>query len=196
MIPFPRTTTLLCLLGAITAFPLPAHAQERPDPAKVIPAQQQAMSKLAFMDGHWRGTAWTLLPSGEKHTLIQTERVGPFLDGAIRVIEGRGHDQDGKVVFNAFGTISYNPATKGYTLHSYAMGNVGNFALTPNEGGFVWEIAAGPATIRYTATIKDDTWNEVGDRMLPGKPAVRFYEMNLKRLGDSNWPAAGAVPLK
>ena len=56
--------------------------------------------------------AWTLLPSGEKHAITQTERIGPFLDGSVRVIEGRGYDADGKVAFNSFGTISYNPATR------------------------------------------------------------------------------------
>ena len=55
----------------------PAFGQGRPDPAKLIAAQQAALAKLAFMDGIWRGTAWTLLPSGEKHTITQTERIGP-----------------------------------------------------------------------------------------------------------------------
>ncbi len=51
-------------------------------------------------------------------------------------------------------------------------------------------------TIRYTATVKDGTWNEVGERILPGKAPIRFYEMNLKRLGDTTWPAADPVPFK
>ncbi|MEH6461159.1 hypothetical protein [Chitinimonas sp. JJ19] len=181
---------LLTSIGSLAAGPM------RPDPAKVIPAQQAAMAKLAFMDGSWRGTAWTLLPSGEKHTVTQTERVGPFLDGSVKVVEGRGYLADGKVGFNAFGTISYNPASNAYTLHSYAMGNAGDFALTPTEQGFVWEIPAGPMTIRYTATIKEGSWKEVGDRLMPGKDPVRFFEMDLKRIGDTDWPAAGAIPPK
>ncbi|TRZ56604.1 MAG: DUF1579 domain-containing protein [Rhodocyclaceae bacterium] len=173
-----------------------AVGQGRPDPAKVIAAQQESMLKLAFMDGVWRGSAWTILPSGEKHAITQTERIGPFLDGSVKVIEGRGYDAAGKVTFNAFGTVSYNPATRAYTMHSYAQGNVGDFVLTPAADGFVWEIPAGPMTIRYTATIKDGAWQEVGDRILPGKEPIRFFEMNLKRIGDTTWPAAGAVSPK
>ena len=94
------------------ALSLPAQAQGRPDPAALIAAQREAMASLAFMDGLWRGTASTLLPSGEKHAVTQTERIGPFLDGSVKVIEGRGYDSDGKVTFNAFGTVSYNPATQ------------------------------------------------------------------------------------
>lgn len=170
-----------------------AIAQGRPDPAKVIAAQREALRKLSFMDGVWRGDASTVLPSGEKHGITQTERIGPFLDGSVKVIEGRGYGRDGKVTFNAFGTISFNPATGVYTMHSYAQGNVGDFVLTPAADGYVWEIPAGPMTIRYTATIKDGAWQEVGERMLAGKDPVRFFEMQLKRIGDTTWPAAGAV---
>jgi hypothetical protein len=173
---------------------LSAHGQGRPDAAALISAQREAMAPLAFMDGVWRGPAWTILASGEKHTITQTERIGPFLDGTVKVIEGRGYDPDGKVTFNAFGTISFNPATKSYALHSYAMGSVGDFALTPNAQGYMWEIPAGPVTMRYTATIKDGKWLEVGDRIMPGKDPVRFFEMNLARVGDTTWPAGGAAP--
>jgi len=184
------------LLMMAMGLPTTASGQGRPDPATVIPAQREAMKSLAFMDGVWRGPAWTVLPSGEKHNITQTERIGPFLDGSVKVIEGKGYDADGKVAFNAFATISYNPATKGYTMHSYAQGSVGDFVLTPSPDGFVWEIPAGPMTIRYTATVKDGAWREVGDRILPGKEPVRFFEMNLKRVGDTTWPAAGAVSPK
>ena len=180
---------LLMMLGATST----ASGQERLDPATSIAAQREGMKKLSVMDGVWRGPAWTILPSGEKHTITQTERIGPFLDGSVKVIEGRGYNPDGKVSFNAFGTISYNPATHVYTLHSYAQGNVGDFVLTPTPEGYVWEIPAGPMTIRYTATIKDGAWREVGDRIMPGKEPVRFFEMNLKRVGETTWPAGGAV---
>jgi hypothetical protein len=173
-----------------------AAAQERPDPSALIAAQKEAMAPLAYMDGVWRGPAWTILQSGEKHNITQTERIGPFLDGSVKVIEGRGYDASGKVSFNAFGTISYNAGKKTYTLHSYAQGQVGDFVITPQADGYVWEIPAGPMTIRYTATIKDGNWKEVGDRIVPGKDPIRFFEMNLKRVGDTDWPAAGAVSPK
>ena len=177
----------------VLAVSLPALSQGRPNPEALLAEQRKAMAALAFMDGEWRGPAWTVLPTGEKHTITQTERIGPFLDGAVKVIEGRGYDIDGKVTFNAFGTVSYNPSSKAFTLHSYTQGMVGDFVLTPNVDGYIWEIPAGPTTIRYTAVIKDGSWKEVGDRIQPGKEPVRFFEMTLKRIGDTRWPAAGAV---
>ena len=186
----------MALLLTMAAVPATASGQGRPDPAATIAAQREAMATLTFMDGVWRGTAWTILPSGEKHTITQTERVGPFLDGSVKVIEGRGYDPDGTVTFNAFGTVSFNPATHAYALHSYAQGNVGDFVMTPAADGYVWDIPAGPSTIRYTAVIKAGAWREVGDRITPGKDPVRFFEMNLERLGATDWPAAGAVAAK
>lgn len=170
-----------------------ALGQGRPDPATLIAAQREAMVPLAYMDGVWRGPAWVVMPSGEKRTMTQTERIGPFLDGSVKVVEGRGYDADGKVTFNAFGIISYNPATRAYTLRSYAQGNVGDFLLTRTPDGYVWEIPAGPMTIRYTAVVKNGAWREVGDRIMPGQEPVRFFEMNLKRVGKTTWPAAGAI---
>jgi hypothetical protein len=181
-------------LVMIAGVPLTASGQGRPNPTVLIAAQREAMAPLAFMDGVWRGPASITLPSGGKHTITQTERIGPFLDGSIKVIEGRGYETDGSVGFNAFGIISYDPVTRGYTLHSHAQGQVGDFALKLTSDGYVWEIPAGPATIRYTAVIKNGAWHEVGDRIVPGQEPVRFFEMNLIRVGDTNWPAAGAVP--
>ena len=164
---------------------------------KLIAAQKEAMLKFAFMDGVWRGPAYTILPSGVKHSITQTERIGPFLDGSVKVLEGRGYEADGRVSFNAFGTISYDVAKKIYTLHSYAQGFSGDFVFTPTPNGYVWEIPAGPGvTIRYTAVVKDGTFKEVGDTIVAGKEPVRTFEMVLKRVSDTDWRAAGAVPQK
>jgi hypothetical protein len=174
-----------------------ALAQGRPDSAALIAAQREAMKALAFMDGAWRGPAWTLLPSGTKHEITQTERIGPMLDGSIKVIEGKGYEPDGRPSFNAFATISYDVNTKAYRFHSHAMGMAGDFVITPSSDGYVWEIPAGPqATIRYSAVVKGDDFVEVGDRIVAGQPPLRIFEMRLKRLGDTTWPAGDAVSPK
>jgi len=179
----------LCLVLAS-----PALAQRPPGADTLIAQQRAAMAKLSFMDGVWRGPASTLLPSGEKHTVTQTERIGPFLDGAVKVIEGRGYDAKDNVTFNAFGIVSYDPAKKAHAMRSYTMGRAGDFALTPSDSGFVWEIPAGSMTIRYTAVIRGGKWREIGQRVVPGGDPVQFFEMNLVRVGDSNWPVAGTIP--
>jgi hypothetical protein len=190
-----RRHTLVVVLALGTS--AVAFAQGRPDPAALIAAQREAMKPFAFLDGVWRGPAWTLLPSGAKHEITQTERIGPMLDGSIKVIEGKSYEADGRPGFNAFATISYDLNTRAYRFHSYAQGMVGDFVITPASDGYVWEIPAGPQmTIRYTAVVKGDDFVEVGDRVVPGQPPLRIFEMRLKRIGDTSWPAGDAVSPK
>ena len=189
-----RMRSLLALLAFI---PVLAFAQGRHDPAAAIAAQAEALKTFAAMDGVWRGPAWTLLPNGEKRMLVQTERIGAFLGGSVKVIEGRGYETDGRVGFNALGIISFNPSSKSYSLRSYALGYAGDFKLEPTADGYAWETPAGPgATVRYVATIRDGTLREVGDRIVADRPPQRIFEMELKRIGDSSWPAGDAVPMK
>jgi hypothetical protein len=190
---FRHRITMFVILMMTAGVSSSVLAQGRPEPAAMIAAQREAMVPLAYMDGVWRGSAWTMLPSGQRHNITQTERIGPFLDGSIKVFEGRGYNADGTVGFNAFAIISYNSDTHTYSLHSHALGQVGDFILKRTADGYVWEIPAGPMTIRYTAVIKDGGWREVGDRIMPGKEPIRFFEMNLKRVGDTDWPVAGTI---
>jgi hypothetical protein len=61
---------------------------------------------------------------------------------------------------NRFVTTNLLATWRGFhhKMHSYAQGKVGDFALKPTPDGYVWEIPAGPMTIRYTAVIKDGAW--------------------------------------
>ena len=118
-----------------------------------------------------------------------------MLNGAVKVIEGRGYDKNGKVVFNAFASIAYDANKEHLAMHSYAQGRVGDFVVTPTEKGYSWEIPAGPATIRYVAEISDGEWFEYGERLVPDRDPIRFIEMTLTRVGDTSWPAADPVPM-
>ncbi len=185
--------TLAAAAALIAAAPAPiAMAQDANGAA--IAEQQAAIGKLSWMLGKWRGPGEGTNRAGH-YTVTQTERIGTFLNGTVIVIEGKGYSPDGTVGFNAFGIISYDPATKGYKLHSYALGYAGDFVLTPTAAGYVWEIPAGPgAKIQYTATLANGVWNEVGDYFGPSGPPHRIFEMKLRRVGNTRWPQAGGMP--
>jgi hypothetical protein len=151
------------------------------------------MAKLAFMRGTWVGEASGIAGDGSRYKVTQTERMGPMLGGDIILVEGRGYKADGSTGFNAFGVVSYNAQTKAYEFRSYAMGYSGTFTLTPTTGCYIWDIPIGPGVIRYTATVKDGIWHEVGDRIFPGTEPVRTFEMTLRRTGDTDWPSAHPV---
>lgn len=191
--------SLVALRGALVAMVLliaplsPARAQAA-DPVAVA-AQQKAMAKLAWMHGLWRGPAQSTGPGGEAK-LVQTERIGPALDGTILVIEGKGYQPDGTSGFHAFAVVTYEAETGSYWLTSNAQGRSGRFKLTPTATGYAWEIPQGPGTVRYVATLADGVWTETGDFVMPGQPARRFFEMTLRRIGDTDWPMGGGVPMR
>jgi hypothetical protein len=188
------------LIAAVLALPLilsvqASAAPQRPDAEALMASQRAAMESLSFMDGAWRGTAWTVAPDGKRHTLTQTERVGPLLGGTVKLVEGRGYEANGRTSFNALGVISYNPATRQYSIQSYASGQAGAFPFQATGNGFVWQIPAGPnAIVRFTAAFEGGKWHEIGERVVEGAPPIKIFEMRLTRLGDSVWPAGNPVP--
>lgn len=188
-----RIGALMVLMVALALTAGVAQGQPA-DAPKLMSAQRDAMKALAMMDGVWRGSAMTLSPNGEWRTVTQTERIGPFLGGTLKVIEGRGYDAGGAVVFNAFGVVSYDPVSSSYSMRSYALGRRGDFPLRATGDGYSWEVPAGPgAIVRYVATIKGNRLQEIGERIVSGGPPKKVFEMNLERIGDSNWPEVGAV---
>ena len=185
-----RTIAGLAALFLASALPGTAAAQ-RADPA-VLAAQSAAMHKLDWMRGKWRGEARMQTPQGEQ-VVTHTERVGPLLDGTITLIEGKSFDASGAVPFNAFAVVSYDAAAKSYAMTSYAQGHSGKFPFTVTDTGYAWEMPAGPATIRYTATFADGKWTEVGDYVATGQPPRRFFTMTLTRVGDTDWSGGGGA---
>ena len=184
------------LLAATLLLPVQAaQPSQQPNPQALAAAQKAAMAPLAWMDGVWRGPARHTDMNGTVHEVVQTERIGPFLDGALKVIEGRGYNADGSVGFNAFAILSWDAQKQAYNFRSHAMGRVADLPFRATADGYMWEIPAGPMTIRYTTTFKDGVWHEVGDRIVEGASPVRFFEMTLQRMGDSSWPAGGAIPM-
>jgi len=187
-----RRVVSLAVLAVAAASPFVARAQQ-PDTAALLASQVEAMRTFAMLDGMWRGEATVLQADGRRLSFVQTERIGPFLGGSIKVIEGRGYNGDGSVRFNAFGVVSFDPATRAYTMHSHALGHVGDFAFVATGDGYRWEIPLGAATIRYVATVDGDELHEVGERIVEGREPLRIFEMRLKRIGSTDWPVAGAV---
>ncbi len=182
-------TFLLVAAACAHAPATPAVPAVQPTPALVGP-----MAKLSFMRGVWAGPAGGTNRDGSHYSVMQTERMGPMLGGDVVVIEGRGYKEDNSTGFNALAVVSWNPQTEKYEMRSYAQGHAGTFELTLTPDGYVWEIPAGPgAVVRFTATVKDGTWREVGEYVAPGKPPVQNFEMNLKRVGDTDWPLGTPV---
>lgn len=178
--------------AATLAFATPGAAQHVPQPTGT-PDQRAAIDRLDSLDGEWAGPAWSMTATGERIDMIQTERVGDLAGGSLKVVEGRGYTADGATAFNAFAVITFDPASGTYAFSTFVDGRHYDFPLQATDDGFVWERPAGPGVVRFTAVIKDGKWHEVGEYIAPGQPPRKMIELNLTRVGDGTWPAAGAV---
>lgn len=182
----------LALAAVLFATPLTVQAQAPASPDGSA-AQRAAIARLDMLDGEWRGEATIHSPQGPM-TLTQTERVGSMLGGSIKVIEGRGYAADGSTEFNAMAVVSWDARAGRYGFRSWAQGYSGDYPFEVTEDGFRWESPAGPgAKIEYVAVVRDGTWHEVGTWIAEGQPPRQFIEMRLTRIGDTDWPAGGAV---
>ena len=189
-----RMPLMLSAAAAILiAAPVAGVAQVPVQPAGSA-AQREAVGALDFLDGEWRGQAIVHGADGVE-TLTQTERVGSLLGGSIKVIEGRGYAADGSTVFNAMAVLSWNEREGRYNFRSWANGFSGDYRFERTDDGFRWETPAGPnARIEYVAVVRYGVWREVGTFFMEGQPPRQMIEMRLTQIGDTDWPADGAVP--
>jgi hypothetical protein len=183
----------IALLAVALVACTPESFAQGMDNSAAIAEQREAIAKLSFLHGEWRGKASVSGPGG-KAQLVQTERAGPMLDGTVLVIEGAGYALDGKRAFNALAVISYDSNADRYWITSWNDGRSGKFPIVPRDDGFDWETPGpGGATIRYNAVVSDGKWREIGTFERVGSPAFTFVDMQVSRIGDTSWPASGAV---
>jgi hypothetical protein len=174
-----RTVTLLVAWGTLFIFPKSIMASP----------SSEAISKIEFVKGVWEGAATGIGYDGKPYSTHQTERAGLAVSGDIMVIEGKGFKADGSVSFNAFAIVSWNQHENKYEFRAYAQGFAGTFDFKLTSDGYIWEVPAGPHVYRYTATVQNGQWREVGEFIAPGKEPVKIFEMNLKRVGNTDWPS-------
>ena len=179
------------LLAASAVLASPATAQ-RPGEEALRAEQRAAMEAFAWTDGVWRGTAWSQTPQGEI-TLTQTERIGTMSDGTVRIIEGRGYGEDGELLFNAVAMIGFDPVADEYVMTTSAGGRTGRPWFKATETGFEWGFETGPAKIRYVAVHDDGSWSQEGFVTMGDAEPRKFLTMDLKCIGDTDWPGEGSI---
>lgn len=176
---------------SLTTSAAPVLAQQM-DPAAVA-AQRERMAALDWMDGEWAGTAEIMTAPGQYRTIRHTERVGPMLDGLVKVVEGHSYEPDGSTGFNALAILSWDATQNRYVMRSYTGGLAGDFPLEITPTGWRWSTPSRGGEMRYETVHEGDAWTEVGHYVMPGREPMRVITLSLTRRGDTDWPAAGAV---
>jgi hypothetical protein len=169
----------LIVLAFLVSFGLSLAAQEPVRSSADV--QREFIHKLSFLAGTWSGPVTIHRGPGEPLHRTQTEDVQYKLDGLVTLIEGKSIGSDGKVMFNALATISYDDATHTYRFRAYNEGHYLDTELTVPDGGFSWQYQAGPAHIVNTMKLtKDREWSEVTEATVGNNPPLRAVEMLLQ----------------
>lgn len=164
------------LAALLLAIPLLCQG---PDTAR----QKEAMQKLAFLVGAWKGEATVTMGPGDPLRLEQTEEVQWKLDGLVLVVEGTGRNRaTGKLEFNAFATIAFDDRAGTYRFRAYNSGNYLDTELRVTGQGFEWDLPAGPGKVRHRMTLAGGEWVETGELEMPNTPPRRTVELRVKRV--------------
>lgn len=153
-------------------------------------AQRDAMKKLDFLVGEWKGEGWMEFAPGERRTFKASEKVQSKLDGLVLAIDGLHRGQVGGqgqeiVVHNAFGVIHYDASNKKYRFRAHtARGNHEDAEASVTDGKIAWGMKIPQyGDVRYAIKLDDSgRWSEIGEVTSDGK-SRKFFEMTLERVG-------------
>ncbi|MEO1135161.1 MAG: hypothetical protein AAFW68_00960 [Pseudomonadota bacterium] len=178
-----RILHLAALLAGLG--PLAAAAQP-PQTQTPAPMVREAMEKLDWMVGDWRGEGWRVMPGGREEFQVD-EKVRHELGGLIILVHGQGWSvaEDGSKVegHKAFGVFSYDAYAQSYHFDAFVKeGYQTRNRPDVGDNSFRWSHPAGPgAEMRYYARLTDaGEWLETGERC-EAETCVQTFEMRLKR---------------
>jgi streptogramin lyase len=189
-----RRMTAVLVVVALVAVLLTAAAQQhgkdqhRPQHAPLPDIKQSPAAKFV---GTWQGTATHSMPGqAEPSEVDMVEKVQWKMGESALLIEGRGvmKDETGaeKVVHDAMAVIRFDPRTHKLMFHAFKVGepaNVAELELLDN-GDMRWFLEPAPGRmVRFTISLTDDTWTEIGEFSPDGGVNyMPFMQMNLKRV--------------
>ncbi len=154
-----------------------SHSVDQPSTAA------QEIAALDFLVGDWRGDGWIVFPSGERHEILQTERITPLLNGEVILIEGRGVSavDTNHVVHQAVAFIGYDEEADDLVMRTFLPGGQGAVPIVQvGNQNLMWQIGS---NIRYTINLNEHgQWYEVGEFSRDeGQTWTQFFEMTLDR---------------
>jgi hypothetical protein len=174
----------------VSAFALSAPQTQQRPPAEPLPELKD--SPAARFVGTWKGTATHSMPGqAEPSEVEMVETVQWKMGESALLIEGRGvmkDDATGEetVVHDAMAVIRFDPRTRKLMFHAFKVGEPANVAELEmlGNGDMRWSLQPAPQImIRFTISITDDTWTEIGEMSRDGGVTYHpFLQMNLERV--------------
>lgn len=187
-----RNWVLGCTVGVIIAGLAAAvtTAGQNQGPLVVPDLKDTPIAKFI---GEWAGESTAAVRGGGEETATVHERAQWKLGGAALLVEGRGTMRDPEtgdetVVHDALGVIRYDAATQSLRMHAFRADHppVESPIEVLDNGDLRWGFEPAPGhTMRFTITLTDDTWVEVGEYSPDGGTTwMQVLEMDLFRIAN------------
>lgn len=149
-------------------------------------AQKEAMKRLEFLVGEWKGEGWMEFGPGQRREFKGTESVHSKCDGLLLTIDGLHHAKPGgAVVHNAFAIVSFDEKLKEYKFEGFtSRGNRENSKAVVGDRQIVWGMKIPQfGEMRYTIKLDDKgRWFEIGEVSQDGVSWREFSEMTMERV--------------
>ncbi len=145
---------------------------------------KEAISKLKFMEGAWKGIGWINLEE-RKQAFRATETVTRKLDGSAILFESFGValEDSSNIITNAKSILSYNDVSKQYSL-KVTMSDGSVFepeASLTQPSTFEWRLQYAGGYLKYIHEVKGNTWMVKGFNSADGINWNQIVESELSK---------------
>jgi hypothetical protein len=151
---------------------------------------REAMKKLNFLVGQWKGEGWVQMGPGQRQTVNAVESVQFRLGGEVLLIEGLGTsktegNEPAVAGHDAIAFLYYDAKAKVFRFQAHRAGGIHvDSEAKVTDRGFEWGFQNEHAgTLRFTMKLTEKgEWLEVGEMSRDGKTWYKFLEMTLQRV--------------
>ncbi|HYC28381.1 MAG TPA: hypothetical protein VEB42_06180 [Chitinophagaceae bacterium] len=168
-----KTIATLCLI--LTAMTMMAQAPS---------AMTDAIKKLAFLEGTWKGQGW-IKTGGQKQLFNETETAKIKTGGTLLQIDVFGTDvkEETRIINNGLAIVRYDTTRRTYLMDFYQSdGSVAEATVeVVNENTASILINRQGSFTRFVIRVKNNRWFEQGFHSRDGKDWTQFFEMDLAR---------------
>ncbi|WP_194775397.1 DUF1579 family protein [Pararhodonellum marinum] len=154
--------------------------------ANAIQAQvtsEEAIKKLAFIEGQWQGKSNVTTGPGQNMVLDQHEHVELRLGGQVMIVEGKGY-QGEELEFNAFAVITFDEARQEYEMNSWLSTGQKTEAYIKvhDQEKWEWGFEIPQGKIRYLISLNEKgQWIETGEFSQDGNTWYPSFNMLLDK---------------